>query len=288
MKWDVPDDPFNFEIPTLGGKYLWADIYLLAGWRIQKHILTNHYRLLDKENKRRAWGSYEVCLKSLDKFKTELELSFSSPHLFLLLHGLGRHSHTMSKPERFLRDHGLEAYSLNYPSTFQTVESHADDLEHLLNGLDGITSVSFIGHSLGGLVARELLSRKDGWRKKIEAKQLIMLGTPSNGARIADMMSGIKLFHAIAGPSGQDVRPYNVQKLPLPDIPTYVIAGGRGTKTGFNPLFGEDNDGIVTVNETKIDGMADFKLVNVIHTTIMDHPASLQAILDFIDQLRES
>lgn len=283
MKWDIPEDPLNLNLPTLGGKYLWADIYLLADWRIQKNILTNHYRLLDERNKRRAWGSYEHCLEKLNKFKTELRLAFSNSHIFLLLHGLGRHRNTMSKPEKFLRDHGFAAYSLNYPSTFQSVESHADGLEHLLNNLDGVTSVSFIGHSLGGLVARELLSRKDGWRKKIEARQLIMLATPNNGSRIADMMSGLKLFRTIAGPSSQDVRPYNIQKLPAPDIPTYVIAGGRGTKAGYNPLLGEDNDGIVTVSETKIDGVKDFRLVNVIHTTIMDHPETLQAILGFIE-----
>ncbi|VAV93609.1 hypothetical protein MNBD_ALPHA01-2053, partial [hydrothermal vent metagenome] len=65
MTWDIPDDPVNIDIPTLGGKYLWADIYLLAGWRIQKNILTDHYRLLDDDDKRRAWGSYNHCLKKL-------------------------------------------------------------------------------------------------------------------------------------------------------------------------------------------------------------------------------
>lgn len=283
MKWDIPDDPFNLDIPTLGGKYLWADIILLDGWRIQKNVLTDHYRLLDTGNKRRAWGTYEHCRKELDKFKAELGLAFPDTHIVLLLHGLGRHRNTMEKTEEFLRDHGLAAYGLNYPSTFQSVESHADGLDHLLSNLDGVTSVSFIGHSLGGLVARELITRKDSWRTKIDAKHLIMLGTPNNGARIAEMMSGLKLFHTLAGPSGQYVRPDNTQSLPIPDIATYVIAGGRGTETGFNPLLGEDNDGIVTVSETKIEGMADFRLVNVIHTTIMDHPETLQALLDFIE-----
>lgn len=283
MKWDIPDDPFNLDIPTLGGKYLWADVILLADWRIQKNILTDHYRLLDGDNRRRAWGTYEHCQAKLATFKADLGLHFPKPHIFLLLHGLGRHRNSMAKPEVFLREQGYAAYSLNYPSTFQGVDSHAEDLAHLLNNLDGVTSVSFIGHSLGGLVARELLARKDEWRTKIDAKQLIMLGTPNNGARIADMMSGLKIFHTIAGPSGQDVRPDNTQSLPIPDIPTYIIAGGRGTVTGFNPLLGEDNDGIVTVSETKVEGMADFRMVNVIHTTIMDHPETLQAILDFIE-----
>ncbi|MCF8473729.1 MAG: GPI inositol-deacylase [Emcibacter sp.] len=281
MKWEIPE---NITPPTMGGKYLWADLYLLDHWRIQKNILTDHYRLLDDHNNRRAQGSYQHCLEKLNHFKITLDLKFPSSHIFLILHGLGRHRKSMEKLTQFMNGHGFSAYSLNYPSTFLTLKDHTDNLEYLLNHLEGIDSISFIGHSLGGLIARSLLSRKEGWRKKIEAKHLIMLGTPNNGARIADMMSGSKLFHMIAGPSGQDVRPINVQKLSLPDIPTLVIAGGRGTKTGYNPIFGEDNDGIVTVNETKIDNMSNFKQVNVIHTTIMDHPQSLKAILDFIHQ----
>ena len=275
--------PPNLPAPTLGGKFVWADIYLLAGWRIQKNFLTGHHRLLDMKNKRRAWGNYDHCLKKLDQFKAEKQLSFPQSHIFLLLHGLGRHRNSMLKLEKFLDDNGFAAYALNYPSTFQTLSSNGDDLEYLLNNLEDVTSVSFICHSLGGLVARELLSRRQGWRKKITAKHLVMMGTPNNGARMADMMSKIKLFHTIAGPAGQEIRPERINRLPAPDIPTCIIAGGRDTKAGFNPLLGEDNDGIVTVSETKIDGMEKFKLVKVIHTTIMDHPDSHQAILDFIE-----
>ncbi len=68
MKWDIPDDPINLEIQTLGGKYLWADVHLLAGWRIQKNILTGHFRLLDDTDKRRAWGTYENCQKKTWNF----------------------------------------------------------------------------------------------------------------------------------------------------------------------------------------------------------------------------
>ncbi|MBL4801657.1 MAG: alpha/beta hydrolase [Emcibacter sp.] len=282
MKWDIPEEPLNLDIPTLGGKFLWADIHLLAGWRIQRNILSNHYRLLDDKNKRRAWGNQGHCQKKLDEFKVGLNLSFPKSHIFLLLHGLGRHSNSMKKPEKFLRQHDFAAYALNYPSTFQSVEQHADGLELLLNNLDGVTSVSFIGHSLGGLVAWELLSRKEGWRKRTTARHLIMMGTPNNGARISDIMSSLKLFRAIAGPSAQDLLPYRRQNLTSPDIPTCIITGGRGTKAGFNPLLGEDNDGIVTVNETKVDGMTSFTLINNIHTTLMNHPKSLQALLDFI------
>ena len=33
---------------TLGGRQLWGDVAVFHDWRIQKNILTGHYRLLDE------------------------------------------------------------------------------------------------------------------------------------------------------------------------------------------------------------------------------------------------
>lgn len=162
MSWKFPESPRNIKGPTLGGKYIWSDIYLFAGWRIQKNFLSGHFRLLDDQDKRRAWGGYEHCRDRLETFKSERELHFSSPHLILLLHGLGRHKNTMTKTARFLREREYQAVCVNYPSTLQPLTDHADDLVHLLDNLDGVTSVDFIGHSLGGLVARKSSTAKTG------------------------------------------------------------------------------------------------------------------------------
>ena len=73
-----------------------------------------------------------------------------------------------------------------------------------------------------------------------------------------------------------------IKNLPEPPIPTLVIAGGMGNDIGYNPMLSGDNDGIVRVSETRLDCAHEFKLVNVIHTTIMDHPDSIKAMLDFL------
>ena len=58
----------NAALLTLGGTQLWADEKLHGGWRIQHHVWTGHYRLLDDQNVRHAWGSYADCLIKLNKF----------------------------------------------------------------------------------------------------------------------------------------------------------------------------------------------------------------------------
>ncbi|MFC6960504.1 esterase/lipase family protein, partial [Glycomyces mayteni] len=142
--------------------------------------------------------------------------------------------------------------------------------------------VSFVAHSLGGLVCRELLSRNSDWRRKIKISRLVMIGTPNQGARIARFFDPLWLYRTISGPSGQDVQPGRVSRFALPSVPTLVIAGGRATKSGFNPFLQEDNDGIVTVEETKVEGMTRFLRVPAIHTVVMDHPETLKAIGEFL------
>ncbi|WP_321393001.1 DUF7379 domain-containing protein [Emcibacter sp.] len=282
MRPKIPERPFNLRFPTTGGKYFWKDLYYCAGWRIQQQIWTGHCRLLDGRDARRAWGSYEHCLSQFRHFRKKYDLKFRSDHLVVLLHGLGRHKNTMKKPASFLTEKGFDCYQVNYPSTFQSVKDHADQLEETLNLLEDIITVSFVAHSLGGLVCRELLSRESEWRDRIKINKLVMIGTPNQGAKIARYLDPLWLFRTISGPSGQDVQPGNAARFALPTVPTLVIAGGRATKSGFNPFLQEDNDGIVTVEETKVEGMTRFIRIPAIHTIIMDHPDTLKAISEFL------
>src|SRR5580658_8647066 len=54
---------------TLGGVMLWGDVLCYREWRIQRHAVTGHFRLLDGSDKRLTWGSYETCLAELDRIK---------------------------------------------------------------------------------------------------------------------------------------------------------------------------------------------------------------------------
>ncbi|HOV73781.1 MAG TPA: alpha/beta fold hydrolase [Candidatus Hydrogenedentes bacterium] len=54
----------NLSMPTLGGRFWWADLVVFKGWRVQRNVLTRTCRLLDPDNVRRAWGSKRDVLKS--------------------------------------------------------------------------------------------------------------------------------------------------------------------------------------------------------------------------------
>ena len=60
----------NINFPTMGGIWFWNNIYTVEGWRVQQHTITKHYRVLDDEDIRRAWGlSAEDMISNLKKFK---------------------------------------------------------------------------------------------------------------------------------------------------------------------------------------------------------------------------
>lgn len=278
MDWSDLETQIKDEVKNLGGRYVWTDVVLQGNYHIQRNVNTGRYRLLDGDRRRLLLASYDACKKKLD----EITPAFESDHLVLLIHGLGRHAGIMDNPKMALRKAGFSAHSLNYATLFEGVEEHADHFTHLLQNLKGIKRISFVTHSLGGLVAREILSRSLVWNGAT-AHKLVMMGTPNKGAQIAEFMNRMKTYQFISGPSGQDVRPGLLTKeLPEPPIPTLVIAGGMGNDIGFNPLLTGDNDGIVTVAETRLDSPHKFKLVKVIHTTIMDHKDSIRASIKFL------
>lgn len=278
MNWSDFENHLKDEIQNLGGRYVWTDVALQGDHHIQKNVKSGKYRLLNGARKTIEKGNYQSCKNKLD----DLNLKFDHDHLVLLIHGLGRHAGIMDKPKAALKKSGYCAHSLNYASVFQSVDQHADHFENLLNNLTGINKISFVTHSLGGLVVRKILSRSYHWNGA-DAHKIVMMGTPNKGAQIAEFLNRLKAYEIIMGPSGQDVRPeQKLKMLAEPKIPTLIIAGGRGNDMGFNPLLDGDNDGIVSVAETRLDSPHEFKLVHVIHTVIMDNKDAIKEMIRFL------
>ena len=63
----------NLRFPTLGGMQFWNDIKIQAGWRVQRNFITGHYRLLNPEKTRYAWGNRIHCLAQLKEHAPEGE-----------------------------------------------------------------------------------------------------------------------------------------------------------------------------------------------------------------------
>lgn len=258
---------WNFSFFTFGGLQLWCDRFVYNGWRIQENHWSKRCRLLDPFNIRRACGSYNECLDALEKAKKIWEMPSPSEHLILLIHGLGGTSNYFRVMQNHLRKAGFEAVAISYPSTRLDLQAHVANLIVLLNNLNGVNKVSFVTHGLGGLIVRELLAKKNSWQHKTKVERLVQIAPPNNGSMLAVKLNQYAFFRILLGPCLKNLTPEAVTEIPLPSCEFGIIAGGRNNEKGFCPFFFQsDNDLIIKVEETRIQGFTDFWVVNIIHS----------------------
>lgn len=274
--------PWNLPAPTLGGTQLWRDSHVYAGWRIQENVLTGHFRLLDTQDFRRAWGTYAQCKARLDDLKRSQDIQAPSRHLVLLVHGILRSTGTFSALEEALIEAGFDAVAISYPSSRSTIEEHAEGLAQLLDRQEGSETVSFVTHSMGGLVVRHLLAREAAWQRRIEVRRVVMIAPPNQGSAIARLLEDIPAYRLVYGAAGQQLTPETAARIPALDYPFAIVAGGKGDDGGFNPLLPGDDDGTLRVAETRLEGATDFLVVPEIHALISNHRETIRATINFL------
>ncbi len=271
-------------IPTLGGKQFYRDAFIHAGWRIQRNVLTGTYRLLDTGNKRWTSGSYANCKSRFDRLRSESAIKPATGHLVLMLHGIARSTGTFRLLKSTLGKKGYDAVAVSYPSTCSTIQTHANGITTVLNRLEETESVSFVTHSMGGLILRVLLAQDAPWRDRLHVGHIVMIAPPNQGSAIAKSLKNNRLFKALYGPAGQQLDPESTTRLPpLKNHNFAVIAGGRDNGTGFNPFLDGDNDGTVSVAETHLKGSRDRLVVPELHARITNHPRTVHAATAFLE-----
>jgi hypothetical protein len=110
-----------------------------------------------------------------------------------------------------------------------------------------------------------------------------MIAPPNQGSAIAEALRDWLPYRATLGEVGQELTPEAVARMPLPSCEFGIIAGGKGDGKGLNPLLRGDNDGVVTVDETRLRGAADFLLLHATHTFIMANEKCIEATRRFLE-----
>jgi pimeloyl-ACP methyl ester carboxylesterase len=280
---------------TMGGQMFWADELIYFGWRIQRNTFTGHCRLLDENQRRHAFGTFEQCNEKLEEINRRDKLPPMKGKVVLVLAGLGDARMMADDMVRFLHDRGgYWAGCVAYPSLFDEIGQHARSLDSVVQHLDCVDEINFVGHSMGNLVIRRYLGDQTGAGegKKQAARQadkrikrIVMLGPPNQGAELAERLGDNSAFLAVFGPSGQQLgkRWKELQPtLATPQCEFGIIAGGKGDDHGYNPLLPGDNDGIVTVASTRLAGARDFLLVHEPHFFLFRSRDVQSRVLEFL------
>lgn len=281
----------NLKLPTLGGKQIWTDHVWREGWSVQQNVLTGHWRVLDPNNVRHAWGSRAAC----DAYLQQQGLSgdIAGQRAIVLLHGLMRSASSMEELEESLSK-TLEVPIINfeYASTRDSIGEHAVALRELIAGLPSDTRLSFVGHSMGNIVIRHAIGdwqRADDQATLQRIEHVVMLGPPNQGAAIARQLSKSRVFGWVTGQAGMELGPQWADfedKLAIPPCPFGIVAGHLPESTFQNPLVDGASDFVVRVDEAHLAGEADFLEVPCLHSFLMDKPEVQQAVANFMQHQR--
>ncbi|UCC39675.1 MAG: alpha/beta fold hydrolase [Candidatus Aminicenantes bacterium] len=203
----------------------------------------------------------------------------------ILLHGLGQSKRSMEKIGKSLSSHGYKVVNVGYPSTKYPIEYLADDI---LNNIveryseNPQSKIHFVTHSMGGIVVRYYLKK----HKLRNLGRIVMISPPNQGSELVDSLGDSYFFNKLNGPAGRQLGT-DKQSVPLSlgsvDFELGVIAGNRS----FNPLYslivpGPD-DGVVSVERTKVAGMKDFLLLPQTHAFIMKSEDVIQQVIYFLE-----
>lgn len=205
-----------------------------------------------------------------------------SQECVILLHGLARVSNSMAELEDKLNKAGYSAISINYPSRKYKIDVLARDaVGRGITECGNLDTVHFVTHSLGGILVRHYLEHST-----IEnLGRVVMLGPPNQGSEIVNGMLGVPGFKVFGGPTGIALgsgEGHIPDSLGPVEFDLGVIAGN----TNINPLsllFIEgENDSIVSVESTKVEGMNAHLVLPVTHTFMMRNNEVVDNVIHYL------
>lgn len=204
----------------------------------------------------------------------------------ILLHGLGRTSASMVPLAHALRRDGFDVLNLDHPTRQIGIAALADHVDAAsARWRAGRTStLHLVGHSLGGLVARAFVAR----HRPSRLGRVVLLGSPSGGSEMADLLVGFATYRRIFGPAGSELTTVHAARDALLgelDYPLGIIAGTRSLDPLGWALLPKPNDGKVTTARTKVAGATHLTLP-VTHTLMMRAPSVIAATSRFLREGR--
>jgi len=263
---------------TAGGKQFWADVWFFHDWRIQRNVLTHRYRLLDGANRRHASGTYAICREKLDEIRGRDRLPPMEGKGVVILHGLFRTRAAMESLRiAIAKTSGYSVFCMGYPTTRGSVSDHAHSLDSVIRSLEELSEINFVAHSLGNLVVRHWLKDLEDHKHSLPPWQkfgrMVMLAPPNHHPKIAASLIRGVLTEFVAGSAAEQLASGWESLQPCLATPHFefgILAGGKGDGRGFNPLLPGDDDGIVTVESTRLAGARDFRLLPLLHSFFMN------------------
>lgn len=263
----------------------WSDELVRHDWRVQRRPGTDKWRIVDPNEACVHEGTEEECRGAFSRLETAGTIQPVSGAAVLVLHGLGENRASMQPLVKHLRGQ-LDAtvLTVGYASPQTGIDGHGASLGRVIAGLPGATRLSFVGHSLGNIVVRRWMHQAPA-ADLARVHRMVMLGAPNQGSDLARMTANVWLLSKLAHGAAKDLVlhwPEISKSLAVPPCEFGIVAGGKGDDRGYSSLLAGDDDAVVRVAETKLDGARDFLLLPVSHASMMKNAAVQRATVSFL------
>jgi len=182
------------------------------------------------------------------------------------------------------KDEGHQVINVNYPSRKNTIEQLAPLAVNELgySNCDADSNIHFVTHSMGGILVRYYLAHNN----VPGLGRVVMLAPPNQGSQVVDNLRDVPGFKFINGKAGLQLGT-DVDSIPINLGPVEfdlgVIAGTRTFNFLLSQFLPNPDDGKVSVESTKVAGMADHISLPVTHTFMMKSKSVIEQVVHFIE-----
>nr|WP_277611008.1 alpha/beta hydrolase [Microbulbifer celer] len=205
----------------------------------------------------------------------------------ILLHGLAKSDASMAKLEAAVSEAGYTTVNVHYPSTERRIEQLAGPaiapaVDDCKKRTPELQKLHFVTHSMGGILVRQYLS-------KVELPNLgrvVMLGPPNHGSEVVDRLGNFPGFKMMFGEAGLQL---GTGKMSVPNqlgaahFDLGIIAGTRSINLILSQFLPAADDGKVTVESTKLEGMQDHLEMPVTHVFMMKNAKVISQVLNYLE-----
>ncbi len=203
------------------------------------------------------------------------------------MHGIMGSKFQLYYMAKNLKKEGWDVVNWGYPSRADRIEEHAEKLVKELKKLSKKKPnkpISFIAHSMGGLVLRSAINHPDC---PIEAKKgkIVLMATPNQGSSFARYLAKFSFFKKILqDKSGQQLMTHknfeHLGQFPHKKTNILVIAGSKN----WNPVISEESDGTVTIEETYLSTPHIHKIIKKDHSSLLFSKRAYRITKKFLDR----
>ncbi len=201
----------------------------------------------------------------------------------ILLHGLARSSSSMEKLEKLLLEKGHAVVNKHYPSRKHDIETLANiAIPSSLKECPKEANINFVTHSLGGILVRQYLSE----HKIPQLSRVVMLGPPNQGSEVVDKLGHFPGFEFINGDAGMQL---GTGQSSIPNtlgpatFDVGIIAGSKTINFILSEIIPGTDDGKVSIERTKLEGMQDHITLPVTHPFMMKNDKVIEQVIYYLE-----